>query len=105
MVAFVCDYGCETVKEAILKYDIPDDWLVGFDIYDKAYPIITFPARCVRKAYAIMALRLRMIENEDEEYAGCMIAEEEKTIFFKIDHMLDLINALRDTILDENVKA
>ncbi len=105
MDAFGCDYGCRTVGEAILKYSIPDDWLTGFDIYDEAYPVITFPVRCIRKASAIMALHLRMVENESNEYAGCMVITEEKTIFFKIDYVLDFINALRDTILEENVKA
>jgi len=105
MDAFGCDYECRTVGEAILKYSIPDDWLAGFDIYNEAYPIITFPVRCIRKTCAIMALRLRIAENERNEYAGCMVITEEKTIFFKIDYMLDFINALRDAILEENVKA
>ena len=105
MDAFGCDYACRTVGEAILKYSIPDDWLAGFDIYDRAYPIITFPVRCIRKAYTIMELHLRAVENDGNEYAGCMVIAEEKTIYFKIDNMLDFINALRDAILEENTKA
>ena len=47
------------------------------------------------KAPAMMDLKLRMIENPDDEYAGCIILEEKKTIAFKVDFMSDLVKAMQ----------
>ena len=41
-----------------------------------------------------MALKLRVVEHQDEEYAGCMLLTNRKTIHFKIDYFRDLINAM-----------
>ena len=35
-----------------------------------------------------------MIENPDDEYAGCMLLADKKTIAFKVDYMSDLIKAM-----------
>ena len=48
----------------------------------------------IRKAPAMMDLKLRMIENPDDEYAGCMVLTNKKTIAFKVDYMKDLIKAM-----------
>ena len=94
MDAFGCDYACRTVGESIIKHNIPDDWCAEFDAYDDVYPIIIIRVEQIRKAPAMMALKLRIIENPDEEYAGCIVLTNEKTIAFKVDHMRDLTNAM-----------
>ena len=95
MDEFVCDYECRTVGESITKYSIPNDWRAEFDAYDKIYPILCFQVEQIREAPAVMDLKLRIVENEDEEYAGCMVIAEKKTIAFKVDYMSDLVKALK----------
>ena len=94
MDIFDCDYECKTVGEGIIKHKIPDDWNAEFDAYDAVYPIICIKAEQIRKVPAIMDLKLRVVENEDDEYAGCMVLTKQKTIAFKIDYMSDLIRAI-----------
>lgn len=89
-----CDYSCRTVGESITKYNIPGDWCAEFDAYDGVYPIIVIPAEQVRKSTAMMDVKLSIIENPDEEYAGCMVIAEKKTIAFKVDRMGDLQTAM-----------
>lgn len=95
MDKFGCDYTCRTVGESITKYNIPNDWCAEFDIYDGVHPIICIRVEQIRKAPAMMDLKLRMIENPDDEYAGCMILENKKTIAFKVDFMSDLVKAMQ----------
>ena len=94
MNKFGCDYGCRTVGESIMKYNIPNDWLAEFDVYDDVHPIICIQVEQIRKSSMIMALKLRIVENEDEEYAGCMVLANQKTIAFKVDYMHDLVTAM-----------
>ena len=93
MDEFGCDYECRTVGESITKYNVPDDWCAEFDAYDGAYPIICIQVEQIRKAPAMMDLKLRIVENKDDEYAGCMLLPDRKTIAFKIDIMNDLVKA------------
>jgi hypothetical protein len=88
------------VGESITKYNIPDDWSAKFDVDDSFCPIISIRVGKIRKCPAMMALKLRIIENPDEEYAGCMILEEDKNIFFKIDYMIDLVTAMEMLLID-----
>ena len=67
MDAFGCDYGCRTVGEGILKYNIPDDWCAEFDAYDDVYPMVCMRVEQIRKSSEMMALKLRIVENEDNE--------------------------------------
>ena len=90
-----CDYTCRTVGEGIDKYNIPDDWCAKFYAYDDVYPAICIPVYQIRKAPAIMALKLRVIENKDKEYAGCMVLTAKASIAFKIDFMRDLAKAMQ----------
>ena len=94
MDEFGCDYECKTVGESLVKYDIPDDWCAEFDAYDGIYPIVVIQVEQIRKASAMMDLKLRMIENPDDEYAGCMVLTDKQTIAFKVDYMSDLIKAM-----------
>ena len=94
MDEFGCDYGCRTVGESIAKYHVPDDWRAEFDAYDDVYPIVCIPVEQIRKSPNMMALKLRVVENEDEEYAGCMVLTAQKIIAFKVDHMNDLVKAM-----------
>ena len=94
MDEFGCDYECRTVGESINKYNIPNDWSAEFEAYDCIYPIICMQVAQVRKRPAIMNLKLRIVENEDDECAGCMILSKEKTVAFKIDYMRDLAKAV-----------
>ena len=48
----------------------------------------------------MMELKLRIIENPDDEYAGCMIIAKDKDIFFKIDYMIDLVTAMEMLLID-----
>ena len=96
MDEFGCDYECKTVGECITKYDIPDDRCAEFDAYDDVSPIIVIQVEQIRKAPAMMNLQLRMIENPDDEYAGCIVLEEKKTIAFKVDYMSDLVKAMEN---------
>ena len=95
MDEFGCDYDCRTVGESINKYQIPDDWLAELDVYDGTHPFTCMPVERVRKSPALMALKLRRVLNRDEEYAGCIVLTDEKTIAFKIDKMDDFTKALR----------
>lgn len=94
MDEFGCDYECRTVGEGITKYSIPNDWCAEFDAYDDVYPIIVIQVEQIRKAAAMIDLKLRIIENPDDEYAGCMVLTDKKTIAFKVDYMSDLTKAM-----------
>ena len=94
MNAIGCDYECRTVGESIAKFNITDDWCAELDAYDDVYPIICIQVDQIRKAPAIMDLKLRVVENEDDEYAGCMVLTDQKTIAFKVDYMSDLVKAM-----------
>lgn len=94
MDEFGCDYECRTVGESITKYSIPNDWCAEFDAYDDVYPIIVIQVEQIRKAAAMIDLKLRIIENPDDEYAGCMVLTDKKTIAFKVDYMSDLTKAM-----------
>ena len=94
MDEFGCDYGCRTVREGLNKYDIPDDWTAEFDAYDGVYPIACIPVGKLRKTSALMEINLRMVENENDEYAGCMVLMKRKTIAFKVERMSDLVKAM-----------
>ena len=91
---FGCDYECRTVGESITKYNIPDDWCAEFDAHDDVYPIVCMQVDQIRKVPAIMDLKLRMVGNKDEEYAGCMVFKDRKTIAFKVDYMSDLVKTM-----------
>ena len=79
-----CDYACRTVGESITKYNIPNNWCAEFDVYDDIYPIICIQVDQIRKTPAMMALKLRIVENEDEEYAGCIVLAKKQSIAVKI---------------------
>ena len=95
MDEFGCDYKCRTVGESIMKYNIPNDWSAEFDAYDGNYPIICIQVEQIRKNPALMELKLRIVENANEEYAGCMVLKDQKTIAFKIDYIGDLVKAMQ----------
>lgn len=95
MDTFGCDYGCKTVGESITKYNIPDGWWAEFDAYDDIYPMICIPVAQIRNAPALMGLKLKVVEDEDDEYAGCIVLPKKKTISFKVDFMRDLIEAMQ----------
>ena len=88
------DYTCRTVGESITKYNVPDDWCAEFDVCNGAYPIICIQVNQIYKNPAMMELRLRIIENENDEYAGCIVYPEQKTISFKVACMEDFIKAI-----------
>jgi len=94
MDKFGCDYACRTVGESIAKYNIPNDWCAEFEAYDGAYPIICMQVDQIRMAPAMMDLKLRIVHNADDEYAGCIILTGKKIIAFKIDCISDLIKAM-----------
>ena len=94
MDEFGCDYECKTVGESITKYNIPDDWCAEFDVYDGVYPIVCIQIDQIRESPAMMDLKLRIVENPDDEYAGCMVLAEKKTIAFKVNYMSDLTKAM-----------
>ena len=100
MDEFGCDYECRTVGESITKYNIPDDWFAKFDVDDSFCPLISIRVDKMRNCPAMMALKLRIIENPDEEYAGCMVLEKDKAIYFKIDYMVALVKAMEMLLLD-----
>lgn len=95
MDKFICDYECRTVGESIFKYNIPDDWCAEFDADDGVYPVICIQVDQIRKSPAMMDLELRIIENKNDEYAGCVVHKKQNTIAFKIDYITDLINAMQ----------
>lgn len=86
-----CDYECKTVSESIAKYSIPDDWCAEFDFFDCIHSVICIQVGQVRKDPAIMDLKLRIVENEDYEYAGCIMLPDRKTIVFKVDRLRDFV--------------
>ncbi len=94
MDEFGCDYVCGTVGESIVKYNIPDDWCAEFVACDDVCPIIVIQVDKIRKAPAMMKPKLRIIEHPDDEYAGCMVFTEKKTIVFKVDSMSDLVKTM-----------
>ena len=94
MHEFGCDYECRTVGESITKYNIPDDWCGECDAYDGVYPIVCIQVDQIRQAPAMMDLKLRIVENPDDEYAGCMVLAEKKTIAFKVNYTSDLAKAM-----------
>ena len=89
-----CDYSCRTVGESITKYNIPGDWYAEFNAYDGVHPIVVIQIDQLCKVPAMMDVKLRIIENPNEEYAGCMVIAEKKTIAFKVDRMGDLQTAM-----------
>ena len=94
MDEFGCDYECKTVGESITKYNIPDDWCAEFDAYDGVYPIVCIQIDQIRESPAMMDLKLRIVENPHDEYAGCMVLAEKKIIAFKVNYMSDLTKAM-----------
>ena len=94
MDEFGCDYECRTVGECIAKYAIPDDWGADFDAYDDVYPIVCVQVEQIRKSPALMALKLRVVENRDAELAGCIVMADRKIVAFKIDYMRELVKAM-----------
>ena len=94
MDEFGCDYRCRTVGESIIKYNIPNDWCAEFDAYDDVYPIVCIHVEQIRESSNMMALKLKIVENEDDEYAGCMVLASQKAIIFKVDYMHDLVKAM-----------
>ena len=94
MDEFGCDYECRTVGESITKYSILNDWCAEFDVYDDVYPLVCMQVEQIRKTPSLMDLKLRIVENEDEEYAGCMVLTNQKIIAFKVGCMSDLADAL-----------
>ena len=97
MDRFIFDYQCATVGESITKYNILDDWCAEFDACDGIYPIVCVQVDQISKNPAAMDLKLRIVENEDDEYPGCMVLAEEKTIAFKIDSMGGLVKAMEES--------
>ena len=95
MDQFGCDFRCRTVGESITKYSIPGDWCAEFDVYDGVYPIVCIQVDQIRKTPAMMDLKLKIVENEDDEYAGCMVHTDRKIITFKIDYMSDFTEAMK----------
>ncbi|MBE6916725.1 MAG: hypothetical protein E7470_02295 [Ruminococcaceae bacterium] len=95
MDEFGCDYVCRTVGDSITKYNIPNDWYAEFNAYDGIYPVVCIQVEQIRKASAMMNLKLRAVEDEAGEYAGCMILTDQKTVAFKIDCMSDLVKAMK----------
>ena len=89
-----CDYTCRTIGESITKYNIPGDWWAEFDACDGFYPSICIQIDIVRKNSVIMNLKLRFIENQNTEYAACMVLPEKKTVVFKIGCLGELIKAM-----------
>lgn len=83
--------SAELWGESLAKYNVPAHWCAEFDAYDSIYPIVCLPVDQIRNNTAIMNLNLRIVENEDYEYAGCMVFAERNTIMFKINEMGDLI--------------
>ena len=67
MDVFGCDYVRRAVGDSITKYNIPDDWCAEFDAHDDVYPIICVPVDQIRKNQAMMDLKLRVVENADDE--------------------------------------
>ena len=104
MDEFGCDYVCRTVGESITKYNIPDDWCAEFDAYDDIHPIICVQVDQIRKTPAMMDFRIRIVEDEEDEYAGCMVLTDQKTVAFKIDYMGDLVKAMETRICKEHTK-
>ncbi len=94
MDEFGCDYVCRTVGDSITKYNIPNDWYAEFHAYDGLYPVICIQVDQIRNIPAMMNLKLRIVENEADEYAGCMICADRKTIAFKVHHISDLVKAM-----------
>ena len=99
MAEFACDYRCKTVGEGIIKYNIPDDWCAEFDACDNVYPIICIQVDQIRRTPSMMGLKLKVVENGDAEYAGCMVFAEKKTIAFKIDYLCDLVQPTNTLII------
>ena len=94
MDEFGCDYECRTVGESIAKYSIPDEWCAEFDACDGIYPLVCIPIAQIRNVPTLMNLKLRIVKNPNDEYAGCMILSDQKTVAFKVDAMSDLIKAM-----------
>lgn len=94
MDVFGCDYDCRTVGESIIKYSIPNDWCAEFTACNDACPTICMQVDQIRRNPSIMALKLRIAENEDDEYAGCIVLTDRKTIAFKVDHITGLVRAI-----------
>ena len=89
-----CDYQCRTVGEGIVKYNIPNYWCAEFDACENAYPVICVQVERIRKTPALLDIKLRVVENPNEEYAGCIVSTAQKIITFKVECMSDLLKAL-----------
>ena len=101
MDEFGCDYACKTVGESITKYNTPNDWCAEFDAHDGIYPIVCIQVDQIRRSPAMMDLKLKAVKNEDDEYAGCMVLTDQKTIAFKVDYMSDLTKAIGTEYIDK----
>ena len=66
-----------------------------FNAADGVYPIVCIQVDQIRKAPAMMNLKLRIVKNKADEYAGCIVLTDQKTIAFKIDCISDLITAMK----------
>ena len=78
MDIFGCDHECRTVGGSIIKYNVPDDRCAEFDAHDGAYPIVCIRVDQIRKIPAMMDLKLRSVEDPDDEYAGCIVLTEKR---------------------------
>ena len=94
MDEFGCDYQCRTVGEGIVKHNIPDHWCAEFDACENTYPVVCVQVERIRKTPALMDIKLRIAENPNEEYAGCVVSTAQKIIAFKVECMLDLLKVL-----------
>ena len=94
MREFVYDYGCRTVGESITKYAIGDDWCAEFDVWEGVFPSICIQVDQILKAPAMMDLKIRVAAKENDEYPGCIVCPDNKTIAFKVDSFSDLTKAM-----------
>ena len=88
------DYQCRTVGEGIAKYNIPNCWCAEFDACENTYPVICVQVERIRSTPALLDIKLRAVENPNEEYAGCIVSTAQKIITFKVECMSDLLKAL-----------
>ena len=89
------DYQARTVGDAIARHDVPDHSTCRFDIYDdNIYPYIDIPVNLVRENDALMKVRLRTIENENDELAACYIDYQAEHLILKLNGINRLLNSL-----------
>ena len=94
MNVFEWDRRCKTVKEAIEKYKIPDDWTAEFQCAHLGHPNIFIPVERIRKFPAILDLRLFIADDRANNCSGFSCPPGRKRIVFQIARMGDLIKAL-----------